>query len=160
MYPDSEERDAAPCPSIALTIAPDFLEVRRALAEMRQRFAPILPDDPISTFEIIAAEVLNNVVEHGFGDHPAQDGCIDITAVVDGTSLRFEVVDNGKPMPGNTVPSQREHDIDPDDLDGLPEGGFGWNLIHMLSDELTYMRQDGKNHLRVTIAVKMETMGE
>ena len=113
----------------------------------------ILTDDPIGTFEIVGAELLNNVVEHGFADRSG-DGCsIEIVASIDANCLKLLVVDNGAPMPGGTVPGQTDRRIDPTDIDGLPEGGFGWNLIHMLSDDLTYTRADEKNHTLVSIGL-------
>ena len=33
-------------------------------------------------------------------------------------------------------------------LEDLPEGGFGWHLIHSLTNDLTYLRTGGCNRLR------------
>lgn len=134
-----------------MTIAPDFMEVRRALTEIRRQLKPVLSDDRFSTFEIIGAEILNNVVEHGFEGPKASGSFIDVCTDIEAGRLQFCVIDNGKPMPGGQAPQPTTRVIDPTDLDGLPEGGFGWNLIHLLANELTYSREDGKNCLQVAI---------
>lgn len=149
MQDDSERSTAGS--QFELTISPDFVEVRRALAEIKAYLKPLVADDPIDTFEIIGAEVLNNVVEHGFAGLHDADCRIDICTCVEARRLTLLVADNGKPMPGGQTPGPTERQIDPTNLDGLPEGGFGWNLIHMLSNELAYAREDGTNRLHVAI---------
>ncbi len=138
---------------VEVKIKPDFLEVRRALAEIRASLAPILDDDPMSTIEIVGAEILNNVVEHGFAGEIEDDKFIEVFAAFDGQKLILRIIDDGIPMPGGAVPEGKARDIDPKSISALPEGGFGWGLIHMLSGDLSYAYQDGKNRLQVSIDI-------
>ena len=105
----------------------------------------------MTTIEIVGAEILNNVVEHGFADRPADTPSIEISACVTGQNLRFRVVDDGRPMPGGTLPGGQSPEIDSTNVFALPEGGFGWGLIHTLSGDLSYAYVDGKNRLEVSI---------
>ena len=149
----SQSSDPASSTEIELTIKPDFLEVRRALQEIRAGLSPVLDDDPMNTIEIVGAEILNNVVEHGFAGRPIESPSIEVSACVSGQRLRFCVVDDGRPMPGGTLPAGQSPDIDSTNVFALPEGGFGWGLIHMLSGDLSYAYIDGKNRLEVSIDI-------
>lgn len=92
------------------------------------------------------AEALNNIVEHAYdGAHGKP-----IFADVKFSTERLEVllIDEGKPMPEGHAPTG-DYDPDLDDLESLPEGGFGWMLIRSQMDEIDYNRRDGCNVLRL-----------
>ena len=148
---NGDKRAMAAC--IELTIKPDFLEVRRALKEIRDGLSPIVADDPMNTIEIVGAEILNNVVEHGFAGRAVSSPSIAVCAAVHGQRLKFRVVDDGRPMPGGTLPDGTTPDLDGTAVSALPEGGFGWGLIHMLAGDLSYCYADGKNQLEVSIDI-------
>ena len=105
----------------------------------------------MNTIEIVGAEILNNVVEHGFADQGADEPSIEISARVQDQKLLFRVVDDGLPMPGSTLPEGKMPEINGTNISALPEGGFGWGLIHSLSGDLSYDYWDGKNRLEVSI---------
>jgi serine/threonine-protein kinase RsbW len=98
------------------------------------------------TAELVLAEVLNNIVEHAYA---RGDGLIEITLSQSPGALIFRVTDSGAPMPGGTLPDRRlpVGDLSSRPLADLPEGGFGWFLIHSLSHDLSYRREGGKNRL-------------
>ena len=134
--------------SLAMTASE--ASVREALAQLRQA----LVDDDIgdslcSSVEIALAEALNNIAEHAYpGDTP---GPVDIAARINPHTVTFELRDNGREMPGSRIPDG----ILPDNevpLDDLPEGGFGWFLLHSLTQSLNYEREDGQNRLTLTFA--------
>lgn len=121
---------------------------------MRAEFhcvAPILDDlrkwlslhefgqDHLGTIEIVMAEALNNAVEHG-GLRSQQ--AIEVLARITASCLRIVVIDQGKPYPNGSLPGNSAPDID-----DLPEGGFGWMMIHELTSDLTYQRHAGRNLL-------------
>lgn len=97
-----------------------------------------------SPWELVVAEALNNIVEHAYQD--ARDGDIRVQLEFTPTRMRAVIVDNGAPMPNETLPRGLQANLDVETQD-LPEGGFGWFLIHTLTDELTYQRLDGTNQL-------------
>ena len=98
--------------------------------------------------EQVLAEVLNNVVEHAHQEDP--NGTVHLTCASQGKDLVFEVRDNGRPMPNLELPEGRLADIT-GVLEDLPEGGFGWFLIRTLTEDLSYVRDDGWNRLRFKI---------
>ncbi|OIQ80375.1 serine/threonine-protein kinase BtrW [mine drainage metagenome] len=128
---------------LCLTFESNPMAVRVALISVRAHLSPLLPSpDDRDTAELVLAEVLNNIVEHAYGN---RSGSIELLIRPTGTGLCCAVIDDGTPMPGHTPPSGRlVGGVRPDDL---PEGGFGWHLIRGLSKGLCYQRQGGRNRL-------------
>ena len=85
---------------------------------------------------LVLAEALNNVVEHGYGGHP---GWIGLVPGRGPAGRAWRIVDAGGPMTegrdGVEMPA------------GPAEGGFGWPLIHALTEEVQVRRRRGMNVL-------------
>lgn len=115
-------------------------EVRCALSS-RGGLAQIDP-----SWEIVVAEVLNNIVEHAY-----QSGEGKIYLSLEFRSgppaiLLAEFTDFGRPMPDGKPPVAKPANLDVQ-RDDLPEGGFGWAMIHALVSSLVYHRNEGCNNL-------------
>ena len=120
-------------------------DVRIALAEVCARLAPALSDDAISRTELVLAEVLNNVAEHAYaGTVPGE---IRLIAEIGDDGIAIVISDDGCAMPGGRPPEGRLPRIEDMDLADLPEGGFGWHLIHRLTEGLTYRRIGATNRI-------------
>lgn len=93
--------------------------------------------------QIVLAEALNNIIEHGFERENA--GLIEIDIEVSGGTVVIHLSDNGKsftpPTPTQT-PMQ-----DSGDFDNLPEGGFGWFLIREITSSYECYRRSNQNLL-------------
>lgn len=100
--------------------------------------------DEAGTLELILAEVLNNIVEHSYGDTGL--GTITLSMVRDTQGLSCSVSDDGVPLP-MTCLSQTDNTISRPSPESLPEGGFGWFLIRDLATNLGYTRDDNRNLL-------------
>ncbi|MDP7150525.1 MAG: ATP-binding protein [Paracoccaceae bacterium] len=98
-----------------------------------------VPAERQADIEIAMAEALNNVVEHG-GLRPRQK--IEVLARVTGAGVRIAIIDRGRAYPKGTVPESASPNFAE-----LPEGGFGWMLIHTLTQTLRYHRSAGTNIL-------------
>src|SRR6056297_909837 len=134
---------------ISCRMASTAEDVGATLAGLSDLLLAQVPDlSNESDWELVIAEVLNNIVEHAYSDRP--DGRIDMTLRFNAGHLLLEFIDSGLPMPRGTPPEGHHVDLDVARND-LPEGGFGWFLIRSLSDSLTYRREGGKNHLTLTI---------
>lgn len=106
--------------------------------------------DSIDTLRLCLAEALNNIVEHAYEGAEGKPIFADVRFKPD--CYEVMLIDEGKPMPGGTLPSGAL-DFEMDDLDALPEGGFGWMLIHTQMDTVEYERRDGCNILRLEKSV-------
>lgn len=134
----SETRD------VRLICDSDPMAVRKALQTLFEgRPLRFLSDDDRGTAEVVLSEALNNIVEHAYG---AQQGQIEVSICVIQGALICTVIDQGRPMPGETLPEGRLPEVC--GVEDLPEGGFGWHLIRTLSSDLAYRRLNGRNELR------------
>lgn len=125
------------------------LAVRAALKELIATLAAEGRDDYLrSTTEIVLGEILNNIVEHAYG--PDRQGEVELCCESGQDALWFTIRDHGAPMPGLCLPPGRPAPVDGARQD-LPEGGFGWFLVHRLADDLEYCRDAGCNRLRFAI---------
>lgn len=100
----------------------------------------------ISDLELVMAEALNNVVEHAY--LYAEDGEIEVLVTLRPTELKVLITDSGRKFDG--PPEYRELDVENFSFEELPEGGFGWNLIRSLTDEVEFEHADKKNRLTLT----------
>ena len=135
------------CPedrAFRIVLPATFMAVRQTLTQLRSRLQPLqLSADLLGNMEIVLAEALNNIVEHAYSDGT---GIIEIEITQTGESMDFRVVDEGMEMPGGQVPVGTIRDY-PADPEKMPEGGFGWFLIHDLTNRLSYQRAGSKNIL-------------
>lgn len=129
----------------------DNLSIRTALGEVIEALkAQRVDPDALGSVEIVLAEALNNVVEHAYSMR--DDGDIEICGQVAGGLLLFDITDDGAPMPLGEVPCGAPANLDVD-IEEMPEGGFGWFLIRQMTEDLTYLREGGRNHLSLTLSV-------
>lgn len=126
----------------------DAVSVRSALASAMAALRRMnLASELESAIEIVLAEVLNNVVEHAYAE---QGGVIEIEIERQNDGFVFCVTDDGRPMPGDYLPEGGPVDLDVPARD-LPEGGFGWFLIHKLTENIDYTRTANRNRLTFRI---------
>lgn len=124
----------------------EALAVRAALRESLAALAPHLPSAELrGTVEIVLAEVLNNIVEHAYGNTP---GPVELQLRPGPRGLEVFVADEGRPFPQGHPPRPDTRTTG----DALPEGGFGWPLIHSLTRDIAYRRHAGRNELRFRLS--------
>ncbi|MBP0481554.1 ATP-binding protein [Sagittula salina] len=133
--------------SIHGTVAAVPDAVTAALLEIRQH---LVQDGTARAphWEIVVAEVLNNIVEHAFENHLGGEITLRLDFRPAGLCASFR--DNGHAMPGGMLPPSPTADLDVPRAD-LPEGGFGWQLIRGFARRIDYHRRDGCNHLELDI---------
>jgi serine/threonine-protein kinase RsbW len=146
VVPDLTPADQA----IRIVLPSEPTAVRRALKQLEMRLSPLgLNVEEDGTMQIVLAEALNNIVEHAYS---GTIGVVELEAARGDAGLAFTITDRGLPMPDGEVPLGRIPDY-PSDPSEMPEGGFGWFLIHDLTHELSYQRIDDRNVLRFRLAL-------
>jgi len=123
--------------------------VRSALRQIHEHLSAAEPTqgtDP--SWEIVVAEVLNNIVEHAYQERPG--GEIRVCLHFSPGTLHAEFTDFGRPMPQEAPPEGKPADLDVP-VEDLPEGGFGWFLIRTMTTQLDYAHTDGANLLKLEI---------
>jgi serine/threonine-protein kinase RsbW len=101
--------------------------------------------DTRETAELVLAEVLNNVAEHAYGGRRGQ---VWLRLRLSERGIVCRVADRGTGMPHGRLPDPAAQGPDPADL---PQGGFGWPLIRMLTRGLRYRRVAGCNVVVFTV---------
>lgn len=142
-------------PDTAHTIQSTPEAVRGLLATlMRDLSTADVPDGACGMVELVLAEALNNVVEHAYRGAPG--GVITVHTALRGNVLSLRITDDGAPLPGGALPHPDDPAL-PGPRADLPEGGFGWRLIHALTTRLDYTRTGGRN--RLTLDFDLDHMG-
>ena len=146
--PKATRGGASPRPETQIfhhSFSADPLSVRAALRAALARFVRSISREEAGTLELVLAEVLNNIVEHGYGD--SGHGTITLSMVRDRRGLNCSVSDDGVELPSDCLMRPSNDHAQRPDPDALPEGGFGWFLIRDLAEDLGYHREDGRNLL-------------
>lgn len=126
----------------------DPLSVREALRAAVARFARRMSPEDAGALELTLAEVLNNIVEHAYAD--AGEGLVELAVCQTGGRLFCRVEDRGRPMPRLSVMRQPMPPTEVATFE-LAEGGWGWALVHTLTEGLSYARQGDRNRLTFEI---------
>ncbi|ARJ69332.1 ATP-binding protein [Paracoccus contaminans] len=153
-----------------------LVNVRKALAALRLRLGGSADPDALDRLELVLAEVMNNIALYGSGGQPAAGALavegmpgergwpfegvpdpapgqapadarpvtIHLTVTRHASGLACAVVDNGTPLPPDclALPASTAPEIS-----ALRAGGFGWSIIHDLTQSLFYTREDSRNVL-------------
>lgn len=123
--------------------------VRRALSQIRDELeAAGATSDQKGRIETVMAEVLNNVVEHALADQT--NSLVEAHGFRQQPNWCFKVFDAGHPLPQKRLPDQGFPAVDTN-LEDLPEGGFGWAMVHMLTNDISYCRLPGRNCLEFSV---------
>jgi serine/threonine-protein kinase RsbW len=97
--------------------------------------------------EIVTAfgEAFNNIVIHGYRGR--SDGMLEVEAEMTADRMTLRLVDTGQNVDFN--------DVEPPDLDSMPESGMGVFMIHSLVDDVQY-RAGPPNVLTLTKRATVE----
>lgn len=120
--------------------------VRQVLAEVRARFCAGVDPDAVGRLELVLAEVLNNVTEHGA--EARRRTSIYLSIVQHETGFACAVTDDGVSLPAECL---QPRILPQEGASELPEGGFGWYLIQDLTQALCYYREHHRNFLAFTV---------
>lgn len=125
-------------------IAPEFDAIGSLSERMRQVMAKAELACDLDNIEIVVAEALNNVIEHGCLKEDM--GKVSVSLYLEKDECRILIADYGKAYQLPT-PKGFEDFKDYQSFDDLPEGGYGWSLIHELTRSVDLTRQEGQNCL-------------
>ncbi len=131
----------------------DLVELRLAndiaglanLAERVERFGAEqrLPASVVNALNVALDEAVSNAINHGYDAGVRGEIAVRLRRAAD--SVEVEVEDDGRPFDPLQAPA-------PDltlPLELRPVGGLGIHLIKNLMDEVSYVRHDGRNLLKM-----------
>lgn len=142
-----------PASDFRLSFPADPYSVRVALRASIARFRRCMTEEEAGSLEIVLGEALNNIVEHAYEDRHSGTVVLRISAGANG--LRCRLLDRGRTLPGGVLPAGKVPELAVDGPpEALPEGGFGWFLIHDLTRDLTYAHANGLNQLEFLLPLR------
>ncbi|TQV65176.1 MAG: ATP-binding protein [Halothiobacillaceae bacterium] len=110
---------------------------------------PIPPSD-LDRLDLALTEALTNVIEHAY--KLEEHHSIHLDFLRGERNITVEISDEGLSLPPEMLispPVARE--LARDNLDALPEGGWGLMLIFELCDNVEYQTHGGRNKLRLHV---------
>jgi serine/threonine-protein kinase RsbW len=123
----------------------NFRSVRNALRSITRSVSVDWPDGAdVLDFELVLAEILNNIVEHAYAGNC--EGMIQVSVFRSDNRFWCQVVDDGVKFLTGLL-----SDCAMPDPATLPEGGWGWNLVHSITSSVAYTRDGNTN--RVTFSM-------
>jgi serine/threonine-protein kinase RsbW len=135
-----------------LRFAARDIAVRAALQNMRTWMAARDPQpDLIGRVELVLAEILNNITEHGYAQET--NGWISLRCGFGAEGIWVSIADTGQVIPLKYLQKKDKNFPDMSCLDdaALPEGGFGWFLIHRLTQDLRCQRDGNCNRVSLLV---------
>lgn len=147
------DRTARPEPMFHRVLDANPGAVQQALIDVRHRFDGTVAGDALARTELVVAEILNNIAQHGTGRGKEPGAAvllrpavtIHLTVMRHAGGLACAITDDGPPLPPDCL-------TDPDqtpapDIAALRAGGFGWIIIRDLTRSLFYFREGSRNVL-------------
>lgn len=110
-----------------------------------------------SSVELAVVEAVNNSIEHAYRSESGNS--VDVAFEYSDECLNIKISDYGVPMPKSIAGQLSEKISMPDahvDLDGLPESGWGMQLLKSVCDEVSYKRNKSCNTL--SLSFKLTTV--
>lgn len=104
-----------------------------------------------SSVELAVVEAVNNSIEHAYQSEAGNS--IDVTFEYDSDCLNIKISDYGVPMPKSVAGQLSSVVSMPNaaaELDGLPESGWGMQLLKSVCDEVSYDRNQSCNTLSLS----------
>ena len=100
-------------------------------------------NDLLFRVHLVLEELVLNIIDYGFDDGK-DDHELEVILISEDDNLTIEITDDG-------IPFDPLHDAKIPDTDApleeRPIGGLGVHLVRTMMDEVSYRREDGKNHL-------------
>ena len=105
-----------------------------------------------ASVELCAVEAVTNAIKHAYRGAGGHEVVVEISFTDD--HLQVDVCDQGASMPEAQVTKLRGGSpvlhFDPANLEALPEGGMGLEIIRRSMDEAAYSTESGTNCMRLT----------
>lgn len=121
--------------------AADLPRIQSAIGEFSRE--QDWPPDIEFQVDLVLEELVLNVVNHG---SRGGEGEINIELVSDPEAVIIQIIDDGRPFdPLTDAP-------EPDTESGIEDravGGLGIHLVRTMMDDVTYRREENKNHMRL-----------
>lgn len=128
-------------------------EVDQLTQALKALMPVCLSEEEGCAIELGIAEVLTNIVKHGYPAH--ENGVLTLYWEELRGGLQVDIVDTGLPIAPHLLAreSNQAFDFDPHDVAHLPESGFGLALVRAIFYSVDYESVEGVNRMRLQRAL-------
>lgn len=102
-----------------------------------------MPEEIVFKFDLCANEAVTNIISYAYPENGKHE--IELSLWLESGVLSLEIEDDGIPF----NPLDRWPHVQPESLEKAEIGGLGIDLIRQFMDECHYVRQEGKNILKI-----------
>ncbi|AMO56706.1 hypothetical protein GZ77_03010 [Endozoicomonas montiporae] len=107
----------------------------------------------INRLELCLVEIVNNAIEHAYGNEPGHP--VEVCIGLDKTTMNISVSDWGASIPGNVIKDQEPEEINPDHPESWLCSGRGLHIVNKLMDTVDYdTTEEGKNIFTMSKALR------
>ena len=106
----------------------------------------------INRLELCLVEIVNNAIEHAYGNEAGHP--VEICIGLDKTSMNISVSDWGSSIPSDVIDSQEPEEINPDHPEAWLCSGRGLHIVNKLMDDVSYETDEGKNSFIMSKALR------
>lgn len=121
--------------------ASDLPRIQSAIGEFSRE--QDWPPDIEFQVDLVLEELVLNVVHHG---SDGGEGEISIELISDEEAVIIDIIDDGRPF--DPLTDAPEPDTD-SGIEDRAVGGLGIHLVRTMMDDVTYRREENKNHMRL-----------
>lgn len=114
-----------------------------------------VPMKTIFAVNLCVEELVVNIINHGYGGAAAPDVEVDVERQEQ--RLIIDISDGAAAFDPMTEAAEPDTDAE---IDDRPIGGLGIHLVKRLTDEMSYRRVNGRNHVRLVKGVESEADAE
>ena len=136
---------------VASLTVPNRVESVRPVASFVVQTARAL-NVPAATkplFEVAVTEALTNAVKHGHSGEP--NAVVMCELELTGARLALRIIDGGR---GFTLPTQTLPAVSPDQVERLPESGYGVPIIQSIFPSVRAIRVNGRFGLELCLPLR------
>ena len=119
--------------------AADLPRIQTAIGEFSQE--QDWPPDIEFQVDLVLEELVLNVVNYGSG---GREGEIKIELVSEAEMVTIQIIDDGRPF--DPLTDAPEPDTE-SSIEDRAVGGLGIHLVRTMMDEVSYRREENKNHM-------------
>ncbi len=121
--------------------ASDLPRIQSAIGEFSRE--QDWPPDIEFQVDLVLEELILNAVHHG---SEGGRGEISIELISDAEAVIIDIIDDGRPF--DPLTDAPEPDTD-SGIEDRAVGGLGIHLVRTMMDDVTYRREENKNHMRL-----------
>lgn len=142
-----------PVRSITMVVGSCYSQVARVTTRLLRLLLRLGCEESRARMLVVASgELVTNIIEHGYREEPGGDIVVEVR--VDEAEVHLRVRDRGRPVPPDLLDRIRAPEVDPDDVQGLPEGGMGLYIARQFFEHLEWKTRDGWNVLTASAPLR------